>query len=83
MPEKRKREKVVAEITLAHLTQIAEESGRALTQQEALDFLNQNGHAYAMWTKMMEAGEQYIKAALRQAAPVPVTRPAANRRLAI
>ncbi len=82
MPEKRKREKVVAEITLAHLTQIAQATGRALTQEEAVDFLNQNGHAYAMWTKMMQAGEEYIKTALQDLAPVAVTRPA-HRRLAV
>jgi hypothetical protein len=82
MPEKRKREKVVAEITLAHLTQIAQETGRALTHEEGLEFLNQNGRAYAMWTKMMQAGEEYIKATLEQQAPVAVTRPA-HRRLAV
>lgn len=83
MPEKRKREKVVAEITLAHLTQIAQETGRALTSEEGIDFLNQNGHAYAMWTKMMQAGEEYIKAALEQQSPVAVTRASVHRRMAM
>lgn len=82
MPEKRKREKVVAEITLAHLTQIAQATGRTLTQEEGIDFLNQNGHAYAMWTKMMQAGEEYIKTALGQQAPVAIARPT-HRRLAV
>ncbi len=82
MPDKRKREKVVAEITLAHLTRIARETGRTLTQEEGIDFLNQNGHAYAMWTKMMQAGEEYIKATLGQQAPVVVARPS-HRRLAV
>jgi len=45
MTEKKFRQKVVAEITLPHLTHCAQELGRALTTEEALDFLNQNGRA--------------------------------------
>jgi len=51
MTEKKFRQKVVAEITLAHLTQCAQELGRTLTTEEALDFLNQNGRAYEMWKR--------------------------------
>jgi tRNA nucleotidyltransferase (CCA-adding enzyme) len=84
MPDRKKREKVVAEITLAHLTRIAVETGRPLTEEQAIDFLNQNGRAYAMWTRMMQAGEDYIKATLQQQrSPLVVTRPANSRRLAI
>lgn len=84
LPDKRKREKVVAEITLAHLTQIARETGRTLTDEEAIDFLNRHGRAYAMWTRMMQAGEEYIKSALQQQTPVPVPRsPTGRRRLAM
>jgi hypothetical protein len=66
MTEKKKREKVVAEITVSHLTQFAEELGRHLSQEEALAFLNQDGRAYAMWKHMMHAGEEYIKSTLGQ-----------------
>jgi hypothetical protein len=83
MPDRKKREKVVAEITLAHLTRIAVESGRPLSDEQALDFLNQDGRAYAMWTRMMQAGEEYIKSTLRQQRPVPIARSGGNRRLAI
>jgi hypothetical protein len=64
MTEKKKRERVVAEITLSHLTQVAQELGRTLNQEEALAFLNQDGRAYAMWKHMMLAGEDYIKTCL-------------------
>jgi len=64
MTEKKKRERVVAEITIAHLTEVAREIGRTLNQEEALAFLNQDGRAYAMWKHMMLAGEEYIKTSL-------------------
>ena len=66
MTEKKKREKVVAEITVSHLTQLAQELGRHLSQEEAVAFLNQDGRAYAMWKHMMHAGEEYIKSTLGQ-----------------
>lgn len=64
MTEKKKRERVIAEITIAHLTEVARELGRPLNHEEALDFLNQDGRAYAMWKHMMLAGEEYIKSSL-------------------
>jgi len=48
MTDRKQREKVVAEITVAHLTQFASESGRPLSAEEALTFLNQQGRAYEM-----------------------------------
>jgi len=66
MTEKKKRERVVAEITVAHLTQFARELGRAITQEDAIAFLNQEGRAYDMWKHMMLAGEEYIKSNLPQ-----------------
>jgi hypothetical protein len=66
MPEKKKREKVVAEITLTHLTELAEELGCGMNHEEAIAFLNQKGRAYDMWKQMMQAGEAYIKSALDQ-----------------
>jgi len=32
-------------------------------------FLNQNGRAYEMWKRMMQAGEDYIKSSLQTRAP--------------
>ncbi len=55
------REKVVAEVTLAHLLQFASEAGTPLSQEEAIAFLNQNGRAYEMWKHMMYAAEEYVK----------------------
>ena len=66
MTERKKRERVVAEITLAHLTQFAREMGRTLSQEEAVAFLNQEGRAYDMWKHMMLAGEEYIKTNLER-----------------
>ena len=66
MTQKRKREKVVAEITAAHLMQLMQEQGRFLDQQQAVNFLNEEGRAYIMWKQMMYAGENYIKSVLAQ-----------------
>ena len=66
MTEKKKRERVVAEITLAHLTQFAREMGRSLSPEEGVAFLNQEGRAYDMWKHMMLAGEEYIKTNLEK-----------------
>lgn len=79
MTEKKKREKVIAEITLAHLTQFAREAGRPLSQEEAIAFLNQNGRAYDMWKHMMHAGEEYIKSTL-QRSPIRMPHPAGDHR---
>lgn len=85
MTQKKKREKVVAEITLAHLMQLALENGHSLTQDEAIAFLNQDGRAYAMWKQMMQAGEEYIKSSLRRSSrnPVPIRVGANGRRIAM
>jgi len=79
MTVKKFRQKVVAEITLAHLTQCAQELGRTLTTEEALDFLNQNGRAYEMWKHMMQAGEEYMKSALQTRTAVPIPRTGTGR----
>ena len=82
MTEKKKRERVVAEITLAHLRQFAGESGKTLSQEEAIAFLNQNGRAYDMWKHMMQAGEEYIKLTLQRprTGSLRVVQPPADRR---
>ena len=82
MTEKKKREKVVAEITLDHLMQFAREAGRPLSPQEALAFFNQDGRAYDMWKYMMQAGEQYIKSSLqhRNPAALRMVKPSAEAR---
>jgi hypothetical protein len=79
MPEKKQREKVVAEISLSHMTQLAQEIGRSLSPEEALAFLNQDGRAYEMWKRMMQAGEEYLKCALQARTPTPMPRPIPNR----
>jgi hypothetical protein len=61
------REKVTAEITLAHLQQFAAESGTHMSAAEVAAFLNQDGRAHHMWLHMMEAGEEYMKSILNQA----------------
>ena len=66
MRPKKKREKVVAEITTTHLIQLMQEQGRFLDQQQAVNFLNEGDRAYVMWKQMMYAGEDYIKSVLAQ-----------------
>ena len=72
MTEKKKREKVNAEITAAHLIQFAREMGTAMTREEAVAFLNGQGRAYAMWKRMMQAGEEYIKNTLQHESRSPI-----------
>ncbi len=66
MTPRKKREKVVAEITAAHLMKLVQEQGRSLDQQQALAFFNEGDRAYVMWKQMMYAGENYIKSVLAQ-----------------
>ena len=83
MPGRKKRDKVVAEISLAHLTQSAHEIGRALSPDEAIVFLNEEGRAYEMGKRMMGAGEDYIKSALRSHPRLPVTHESNRQRPAV
>jgi hypothetical protein len=79
MPDRKPRERVIAEITLAYVTQVAAGMSRDLSFDEAMAFLNQEGHAYAMWKQMMRAGEEYIKHTLRGGRTIPISRPAPPR----
>ena len=65
MTDKKKREKIVAEITTFHLTQMVQGLGRSLSREEAVAFLNEGGRAYDIWKHMMHAGEAYIESALQ------------------
>ena len=58
------REKVTAEITLAHLQQFARELGTQMNAAELAAFLNEKGRANDVWMHMMQAGEDYIKSTL-------------------
>lgn len=60
------RNKVTAEITLAHLQHFAAESGSHMTAEELTAFLNQEGRAHDMWLHMMQAGEDYMRSVLEQ-----------------
>ena len=74
------RQKVVAEMTAAHLQQFARELGTPLSAPDALVFLNERGRAYEMWKEMMRAAEEYIKASLQEARrPVASGQPAELR----
>ncbi|HEX8924684.1 MAG TPA: hypothetical protein VF786_02775 [Terriglobales bacterium] len=58
------RARVTAEITTAHLVELAREAGEQISTADAEAFLNENGHAYEMWMHMMRAGEEFIKSHL-------------------
>jgi len=73
MTSKKKREKVVAEITASHLIKLMEEQGQFLNPQQACAFLNEGDRAYMLWKQMMQAGESYIKSELARLSP-PVLR---------
>jgi hypothetical protein len=61
MTEKKARDRVMAEITLSHLLRLAKEHGCPISREQALAFLNQEGRAFEMWVKMMQAGEDFIQ----------------------
>ena len=71
------REKVTAEITLAHVLQFAQEMGSEISAAEVATFLNENGRAQSVWIHMMQAGERYIKSNLetREVALPAISRP--------
>ena len=75
MPQRKPREKVVAEITVPYLTQVAAGIGQELSREDAMAFLNQQGRAYDMWKQMMRAGEEYIKSTLRGTHTITLYRP--------
>ena len=50
----------MAEITEAYIRQLATKFGCSISEDHVLAFLNQDGHAYAMWIHMMKAGEDFI-----------------------
>jgi hypothetical protein len=58
------REKVTAEITVAHVLQFAKELGTKMDAAEAATFLNEHGRAQVVWTHMMQAGEEFLKSHL-------------------
>ena len=64
MADKKDRDRVMAEITLSHLLRLANEQGCTVSREQAVAFLNQEGHAYEMWMQMMQAGEQFIAGSL-------------------
>jgi hypothetical protein len=59
------REKVTAELTMAHVVQFAQEMGADMNAAEVAEFLNHDGTAQNVWMHMMQAGEQYIKSSLK------------------
>src|ERR1039457_2352191 len=59
------REKVTAELTMAHVGQFAQEMGSNMSAAEVAEFLNHNGTAQTVWIHMMQAGEQFIKSSLK------------------
>ena len=66
MTDKKDRERVIAEITLAHLMRLGNEQGSPVSRQQALAFLNQEGRAFEMWKHMMQAAEDFIAGSLFQ-----------------
>ena len=48
MTEKKDRERVMAEITLSYVLRLANEQGYSVSREEAVAFLNHEGHAYEM-----------------------------------
>jgi hypothetical protein len=70
---RKQRDRVVAELTFRHLIEAGREAGQFISDEEALEFLNQDGHADQMWIRMMRAGEDYAMSKLREASVRPST----------
>ncbi len=66
MTQKKDRDRVMAEITLAHLLRLAHEQGCSVSREQTRLFLNEEGRAYEMWKHMMQAGEEFIASSLLQ-----------------
>ena len=64
MTQRKDRDRVIAEITLSHLLRLANEHHCFVSRKQALEFLNQQGHAFEMWKQMMHAGEDFIARSL-------------------
>jgi hypothetical protein len=64
MTQPKDRDRVLAEITLSHLLRLANEHRCFVSREQALKFLNQQGHAFEMWKQMMLAGEDFIARSL-------------------
>ena len=64
------REKVTAEITLAHIQHIAAETGSNLSAAQVAAFFNEKGRAQNMWTYMMQAGEEFVRQSLEGKPPL-------------
>jgi len=64
MTRKRNRDKVIAQITVSHLTRLAIENGCSVSREQALVFLKQEGRAQEMWKHMMQAGLDFIACSL-------------------
>lgn len=71
MTEKKDRDRVMAEITLSHVLRLATEQGFPVSREQALAFLNQEGRAFEMWKRMMQAGEEFIAGTLFEATHKP------------
>ena len=69
--DRNKREKVIAELTCCHLMLMANAIGIDLSRNEAIAFLNEDGHAHEMWRRMMKAGQEYVLSTLQDANPKP------------
>ena len=63
MTPERHRDRVMAEITLFHLMQMASERDRSVSREQAMAFLNQE-RAQEMWLHMMQAGLDFIACSL-------------------
>ena len=68
------REKVIAEVTVAHVLEFAGEVGATIDAAQVTAFLNEKGHAQDIWTHMMQAAEDYIKTALSSKNRTPAPR---------
>jgi hypothetical protein len=71
------RQKVTAEITAAHILQFAAELGTRMNASEAEAFLNEKGRAQAVWTHMMQAGEEFLKGDLAAGTAIHTPKPGA------
>jgi hypothetical protein len=64
--DKKDRERVIAEITLSYLIRLGNDQACPVSRQQALAFLNQEGRAFEMWKRMMQAAEEFMAGSLFQ-----------------
>jgi hypothetical protein len=60
MSQRKGRDRVIAEITLSHLSRLVNKHGCSVSREQAFTFIIKDRRTFEMWKQMMQAGENFI-----------------------